>query len=205
MANDRSQPANTLAPSLPSLLARMRESSTRTTKKFAERLSDAGLPILTGLEPPKPLPTLPESHFPTFQELVEQELTEPPEQEQNSGLFFQLVQDPRVLYRDYLDDPEKYNEKVGLLLQELCSGLKDVNKLKPEEAELLNLATVEYAQYSPKQEPHSKQPQPRLQRSAIPSDDESEVPWTDHMTGPNLPQTEVPVSLPDAPTFWWRK
>lgn len=158
------------------------------------------------LKPLEGLPSLPENQFPTFQELVDQELIEPPEPSQNSGLFFQLVGDPAVLYREYLDDPDRFDEEAGLLLQQLYSGLKTLEQLDPEEAEILNRATAEYAQYSPKQEKPSGPQRPSLPRSVTPSDDEPEIPWTEHVQGPSLPTLDTPISLPDsAPTFWWTK
>jgi hypothetical protein len=194
-----------LAPGLPTLLARLQTRSKANTARLASRLSNAGLPILSGLKPLEPLPSPPELKFPTFRELVEQELTESPQPEANDGLFSQLVQDPAILYREYLDDPDRFEESAGLLLQQLYSGLKNLEELTPEEMKILDQATVEFAQYLAKPKTPSESQRAAQPRSAIPSDDEPEIPWTDHVGGPSLPAMELPVSLPDAPTFWWKK
>lgn len=175
------------------------------TRLLQQRLCSAGLN--TGSELPwlKPLPTLPVAAFPTVAELVEQELSSPTKAV-DDGLFSQLVQDPLVLYREYLDDPERFDESLALLLQQLVSNQKKLEELTAEERDMLNRATAELAQYAPKPKPPPQQPQ----RASAPSDDfyeeETELPWNNQPGGPELPQLESPMgALTEAPSFWWKK
>ena len=171
------------------------------------RLSSAGLSTDSALPWLQPLPPLPGLTFPTVSELVEQELYSPTV-EVDDGLFSQLVQDPLVLYREYLDDPERFDERVGLLLQQLVSNQKKLEELTAEERGLLNTATAEHAQYVPKPKPPpAQQPKasPLSDSSYEDGDEESELPWKGRQSGPAPTAMELPADLPTAPSFWWKK
>jgi len=124
-------------------------------------------------------------------------------------LFSQLVRDPRILYREYLEEPERFNEETGDLLHRLVAGQQKLEDVSSAERDLLNRATVELAQHSSK--PSSPPPSPDTHSVPFESSDEefgeTEMPW--ETSGleevPELPQMEAPEDLPNAPTFWWRK
>jgi len=203
MAKPASRSGSILAPSLPTLSSRMQQRSTRRIRSLQDQLRSAGLSNDSVLPWLKPLPPLPVLKFPTMEELIAQEVSGPPVAADN-GLFSQLVGDPLVLYREYLDDPDRFDESLGLLLQELVTNRKKLEELTGQEVEQLNKATVELAQYEPKPK---KQPAPQPRASASSEDsyegEEEEVPWKG--VGPSLPEMPMTAELPTAPSFWWKK
>ena len=161
----------------------------------------------TALEPTllRPLQPLPTIRFPTMSDLLEQEMSAPIEPV-DDGLFSQLVRDPRVLYREYLEDPEVFDEETALLLQQLVSNQKKLEDLTAEEKDRLNRATAEFTQYSPK--PKKPQEQPRSTSSRSESsyeDEEEELPWMKDAPSMILPSLESPMDLPVSTSFWWKK
>lgn len=190
--------------SLPSLL---------NTWKLTLGLSKRGQNGFEGTSPPKlpeglsPLPSLP-----TLPKLLEFPLSlsalEPTEQSPptSTGLFLSLLRDPAVLYRDYLDHPEKYDEQTAQLLMELISRTKTLETLTPEDMELLNKATMNFAQPTrplPKKQSNERYSASVQQTSSESKEEEDEVEWH----GPNmrLPPMEIPVDIPTVPTKWWDK
>lgn len=156
--------------------------------------SVAELPTLPSLEP---LPTLPVTKFPSFEDLVSQEIQRSNEQ-QDDGLFAQLVGDPAILYREYLDSPENFDEETVKLLTELMSRQKTLEELSKQEKELLNQATIQFAQGSPKP---SSSPKPSVKQSPIQDEEEEEVPYPKSLPTLNAP-IDVPESIPK--TEWWK-
>ncbi len=204
MADRASRLASTLAPSFLSLLARTRQSSLQRSKALQQRLSLLGLSPGLVQPPQMPLLSPPVAHFPTFQELVMEQVADVPPPA-NDGLFFQLVRDPRLLYRAYLDDPTMFDDETAMLLQQLMSGQRKLEELKAQEQEILNRATAELAQYSPKPTSRSEQPRPSSSSASYDEEMEDEVPWSNKHDEPTPTSVDLPLELPDAPTFWWKK
>jgi len=68
----------------------------------------------------------------------------------DAGLFSAYLGRPEPLFQDLVHDPSRYEEGVDVLLQRLISG-ETVAQLKPEEVDLLNRATLEFLQPTPKE------------------------------------------------------
>lgn len=125
--------------------------------------------------------------FPTLQELVEaaREATEIQLREQQtrklpSGLFYELLGgDARVLLLDAERHPEKYTQEMLDAILGSVSG-----NLAPEQAALLNLATVEYAA-APRRVKSKGQVKSAMQEESGPT-----------------PGIDIPSG---AHPFWWRR
>ena len=149
-----------------------------------------------------PLPQLPAVHkFPSFSEMVSQQIT-PSSPSTNEGLFSTLVRDPLVLYREYLDDPERFPQEAGTLLTQLVTQQKDLNTLTPEDMEVLNQATVEFAQHSPEPEPTPEPSKPPHQ-DLFGEEGEEELEWQPGGQLPTRPAVDLPDTAPGAD--WWAK
>lgn len=152
--------------------------------------------------------------FPTFQELVDQFHVEQAAQRPRSqGMFQALLGDVHVLYVAWLDNPNLFDQQVGPLLLSLMTGRR-LEDLTPAELELLNVATLEFAQYRPP-EPKPKPVVPVASKKLVdldeqPYDDESDLAWNDRYgEAPTASAgARVPLELADGdvakvPTRWW--
>jgi len=97
-------------------------------------------------------PVLRPSQVPTPQALFMEVSPEKPAKE--NGLYAAIGGDPKVLFDHLLEDPSRYPSGTDVLLQEMIQGRSD---LSPEELQLLDQATLEYAQTP---SPKRRRPQP---------------------------------------------
>lgn len=136
------------------------------------------------------MPQLPAPKFPSFSELVGAIESAPPETKR-SGLFLDLVGDPQVLYQDLLEDPNRYEEGVSNLLQDLTSGQRSIDELSKTEMHLLDRAVLDFNQ------PKRPRPEPKL--APVPKTKKSRV---------KLPDEKPPkvIGAPrDMEPYWWLK
>ena len=175
---------------------RTRNKSWRATNSLERMLSGRtplGVSQNTSPSSPEPLTWNPQSLL----------TLSPPNTEVRSptGLFEELLGEPRVLLHDYLERPEAYDYALMPVLTALLSGKKP-SELSQEERELLNLSTVIYAE-GPKPSSSFKPspttyPYPRPSANAD-KDDEEEIPWIE----PDA--YDVPFGyIPDAKEGWWK-
>jgi len=126
--------------------------------------------------------------FPSFTALVS--MSDLPQKgPQRDGLFGALLRDPRVLLQDLLANPEKYEDGVASLVQELAAGSRKLDDLAPAEVELLDRATVDFNQPTRRREV-SPDPTP-VQRTTEP-----DVEYTAPKAAPSLNGLEP---------YWWLK
>jgi hypothetical protein len=140
------------------------------------------------------LPSLPYQapKFPSFAELVEQDRNQHNSRgTKREGLFSALVNDPRVLWLDLLDSPEKYEDGVSDLIQDLVSGQKRVEELNQEEASLLDRAVLDFSRPTPPRAPPPPVKVPQLK----PRDHEPDT--------VEEQRTELPPEMANA--YWWLK
>ena len=100
-------------------------------------------------------------------------------------MFESLVGDPKVLFYDLLDNPDKYEPAAAELIQLMIAGKKNLPDLDEAELRLLDRAVVDY----------NRAPTPRP-TSTTPKQD----------TRPVLPKAEKetpPPMVDGAPAFWW--
>lgn len=106
-----------------------------------------------------------------------------------------------MLFHGLLEAPERYEEGTDELLQQLVSGQKNRGELTPQERELLNRATLEFAagtRPTPSGEKQQQTPSPR--RSRLTPPEEVELIYNE-----NGPPT-VDMDLPESPpTRWWER
>jgi hypothetical protein len=112
-------------------------------------------------------------------------------------LFESMVDDPRILFQAYLEDPEHFEEGTGDLLQRLLNGgrLEDFTRA---ERDVLNRATIDFAT--------AKRPTPK--RSPPPAREPAAIRAAEHELDEAGRRTAVLPEelLADAPpTFWWRR
>lgn len=131
--------------------------------------------------------------FPTLNQLALELPT--PEQKPSLGLFESLLNNPAILYEDFLKDPTKYDPALEKLLMELATGNKQVRTLLPADRMLLDVATLEYAQ-APRPKPPAK---PAAQ--APTTDDDVVEEWTSTKEQKPRPGIDVPVT--ELPAYWW--
>ena len=117
--------------------------------------------------------------FPTMEELIEEQqrlsLGSVPSPK---SLYEVLVGSPEVLYQESLDDPEKFDQQTQVLLEQMMRG-KRFTELNPKEIELLNKATIEYAQTPPSRKKEASVPSPnKVEAVSVVEEDtaESELP-----------------------------
>jgi hypothetical protein len=103
-----------------------------------------------------------------------------------------------VLFHGLLESPENYESGVSELLQNLVSGRKKREELTPQELELLDQATLEFAA-GKRPAPPSKKVETRLPPRRLTPPEEMELIYQEK--GPPIPEDVVPKR---APTFWWR-
>jgi hypothetical protein len=85
--------------------------------------------------------------FPSFAELVKEDAeAKPVEPEARKGLFETLIGNPEILIDDSIKHPHRYEAETTELLYALSSGRKKLSELTPAAQELLDHATLEYAQ-----------------------------------------------------------
>jgi len=120
-------------------------------KKFGLLPSRRQYPLST---PPLNLPpslALLAPTFPTFTALAAtSEL--PQAKPKRCGLFSELLRDPKVLLQDLLANPEKYEDGVASLVQELVASNRNLDDLNLDETELLDRATLDFSQPSRRRE-----------------------------------------------------
>lgn len=169
-------------------------------------LAPTSLPSLPALTPIK---------FPTFQELVDTDaatLGTPASKPAVVGAFKALLGTPEILHAAWLDNPEAYDPRLGPVLHLLLTGTT-LDQLSPEQLELLNQATLEFAQYRPP--PKQPAPLPVLPvKSSEPDDpdgdaDERDLEWnggsgerTRAVAAPTVTDIE---RLGAVPTRWWER
>jgi hypothetical protein len=126
--------------------------------------------------------------FPAFTALAA--TSELPQAEpKRGGLFSELLRDPKVLLQDLLANPEKYEDGVASLVQELVASNRSLNDLSPAETELLDRATLDFSQPTRRRE---VTPAPvQAQKTAAPS-----VEYNTPQTAPSLDGLEP---------YWWLK
>lgn len=93
-----------------------------------------------------PSPLLLAPRFPRFSALVSMSEKQPPAAAKRGGLFLGLLKDPHALLQDLLESPNKYEEGVSTLLQDLVAGRRRLDELTDQEMLLLDRATVDFAQ-----------------------------------------------------------
>ena len=166
--------------------------------------------ISSGYEPPQP------PKFPKFFDLVQSEIKEQdaPKNENERRLFSALIGDARILYQELLEDPGRFDEKASALIQNLSCGAQQLSNLTPEELDLLDNATLDFAR--------PRRLQPSSKTTAVTSPRRSTA--VKHLTkqealsDPSVPLvhqdggaptllSEETSSLPaERPaTFWWKK
>lgn len=101
-----------------------------------------------------------------------------------------LLGDPKVLMQDVLSDPDKYEEEVFSLTQDLASGRRAMSDLKEHEMQLLDRATIDFTQPRRiKQEARPEPPPPKPKELKADEEDGE------------------PAALPPemASAYWWLK
>ena len=85
--------------------------------------------------------------FPTFAELVQEDAeAEPASPRRDKGLFEALIGNPEVLINDSISHPNRYDQEEIALLYSLVSGKEKLQDLAPAAREMLDRATLNYAQ-----------------------------------------------------------
>lgn len=173
-------------------------SSLNTIESLSGLPSVASLPSFPTLGSLTPQP--PQApRFPSFSELVSHPA--PEQHARQSGLFASLVRDPAILYQEYLERPELFEEDTGHLLATLVGRSKKMEDLTDDELKQLDEAVVSYMQYQPSPEKKELLP-PEL--GDLAEDDELDLAW-----GPNGPQLRDPdlfSQLPeDVAHRWWKE
>ncbi len=124
--------------------------------------------------------------FPTLEDLALEDPTLG--QKRSPGLFESLLNNPAVLYEDFLKSPEKYDPALERLLTELATGNKKLKALSAAESTLLDRATLDYAQAVP--------PKPSAPRAA--AGGARKAPRKEEKPRPGI---DVPVT--ELPAYWW--
>jgi hypothetical protein len=124
----------------------------------------------------------------------------------SGGLFDVLLGDPKLLYRELLEDPSRFEPGVLDLVLSLVSGQQDQAALNPTEKELLNRATLDWAR--PRHRPSGgtsvvvSPPGAAVEHLTQPDADELEY-RADGSIGPLDTSPEViPDEVPT--TLWWQ-
>jgi hypothetical protein len=181
-------------------------SSSSSTKSGSWPSTPDVFGVLPKLESPQLLPTLPypmppeapEVRFLTFSELLSPPA--PEEKKRSEGLFMSLVKNPAILYQEYLEQPDMFEEETGHLLLKLIGRHKKLEDLTDSEMKKLDEAVVSYLQYKPKV---AEKPKLRALPEEDEEDDEPEIPW-----GPNGVKglSSFMLELPEGvDSRWWEK
>ena len=150
------------------------------------------LPDVMPPEAPKP---------PSIQELELVPATPQPHG-RGRGLFESLIADPRVLFHGLLEAPENYESGASELLQNLVSGRKERGDLSPQEHQLLDRATLEFAAGKRPRPAGGATPSPRPRQQSLTPPEEVELIYRER--GGHIP-VAVAEAPTNAPSFWWRK
>lgn len=199
----------------------MQNKSKSTTARLPQALLDVGYPDFLAPKNATPYETPTAVTFPKFCELVTEEQENLRKKDSatasRSGsqrLFSALIQDPRVLYLEYLENPTKFDDETGELLQALSHGLLAVKDLSPEQLDLLDQATVLYASLSDSRTPLEGTKPPSVPSSSAIEHltyqealSDSSVDLEYREDGKHVPvQASFEVPYQEAPpTFWWKK
>lgn len=161
---------------------------------------------LPKIEPPSP------PVFPTFQQLVEEDLVSlssslVPTRKLND-LFDGMLGTLDPLLADYQANPEKYGVETHALLEQLMHGSKSLEQLSTTERRLLNLATLDfYAVVQPKVEPPRPVAREMAEEDAEPDagaeHDEEEKSASADTKKPEAPIPGVDVPVTELPAYWW--
>lgn len=151
------------------------------------------------------LPALPTLTFPTFDETVS---PAPATSTSRTGLFSALISDPRELLHAYLERPEAYAHELLPILLDVISGKKTPETMSPEEAQLLDQATLTYGERK-KPSPDSNDKGTTSTLSSLSDgddgDEDEEIPWRDGGGGEiSLDNFELPL-VPETVEGWWRQ
>ena len=163
--------------------------------------------IFEPLKPPQ-APT-----FATFSEIVAEDATpkESPSR-RKTGLFEAYLGDPRALYYELIEDPSRFEDGVMDLVQQLLAGSKRLESLSPEETNLLDRATLSWAEprhrttsgetpggtsstISPSREP------PATYGEAL-EDPDIELEYRED--GKHAPILDADLTGQSLPDFWWQ-
>jgi hypothetical protein len=136
------------------------------------------------------------------------ELAEVP-RHSNTGLFAALIGDPVVLYQHYLEHPDLFDTETVTLLVALVTRQKTLSQLTQSELNLLDQATVTFAQHSPTSKDSQNKQRSAPLHPQNTSDHEAqtgteEVVW-DEAGAMRLSYPPAPVDIPTIPTSWWDK
>lgn len=135
-----------------------------------------------------------------------------PKAKSSSSLFESLVGEPRLLLEAYINDPKSYEHELLPVLTKLVSGIR-YEELTPEEKELLNRATVTYAERTSASKKLNEQ-STRTQSSSMddPSDEDGEddeeaygIPGELITREGQSPELMPPFEVPVAAERWWMK
>jgi len=150
--------------------------------------------LTTSLLPKAPSPPAFEK-FPTLEELAETARTVDTPKPRPKGLFWELFGGrPDALLADVLEHPEHYESRLVALAQELLEGRRKVTDLTSEEQGLLNLGTVNFAQYRPPKLEKPKAPAPPVPRPRRASAEPPSVPE---------PGVDIPETPGGVRPYWW--
>lgn len=173
-----------------------------------------GSSALSSLMPLRPLPV---STYLSLVALAQSAPHTPPvssaSRPRGSGLFETLLGDPRALYQEVLEDPNRFEEGVIELSQQLVSGATSLDALTSMEKDLLDRAVLDWSR--PRHSSPGPSAQPSSTSSGVPEevelsyaeamdDPDVELEYREH--GPPVPLSLTPDLLTEAPpTFWWRQ
>jgi len=128
--------------------------------------------------------------FPSFIELLNTESITP--SETRSGNFAELLgEDPAVLWMDFSEHPECYDQVAEALLRRLMEGATSVAQLTEEERRVLDRATIELAIRR-----NNPPPTPRVVRRPVPM---GTAPKVSSVPKPTRPPASVPADR------WWEQ
>lgn len=196
----------------------MQKKSKNTLQPLPKELLKLGYPDFLAMNTWSSSETsLPAPAFPTFSELVQREADERanPKTERTKGLFEALIGDPRILYQELLEDPNRFDSSASQVIQELATGARKLEDLNPEEHELLNAATLDFSRPrrpQPSSKPTvTKSPEmstaaKHLAREKALADPTVDLVHQDGGKPTPLSEETAQVMPAERPTtFWWKK
>jgi hypothetical protein len=139
--------------------------------------------------PQPPDPPLPPK-FPEIYELLDEPMAPPRRQK---GLFEELLHNRAdILLSDAQAHEGKYSDDVVSLLTDLYTKKKKVEDLQPEERQLLDEATLFFAQYD---DPDKKPKKASVKKAEEAADDEGDEDLSE----------DPPEGAEDLPNHWWKR
>lgn len=136
-------------------------------------------------------PNLPPS-FPSFKDLVIQDLETSGPNRRGPGLFESLLGgNPAPIWQDLEQYPDKYEPAVEPLLRDLVTGARTAKSLSTHEMFTLDRAVVDFAAPPPKGKTHN----PPVETAA-------REPKRERPTEEPRPGVDVPADL-EMPAYWW--